>query len=128
MALYIPYIFGSTVSALLGKVAYDYLNISNNDSENKKDLIDIEDINGEYDLILEKDLKNKAEYKLGKNYREKTIKIISICRNECNLRVYNNNKKATTKKIKKLIEEYEILGHEEFINKFKRIPKSNNPN
>jgi len=109
MELYIPYLIGSGVSAILGSVAYNFYYI--NDEIDDKDEI----IKDEYDLMMEIPQKNNNRSLKGNSFREKTESLMKICKEECGLEFYNIKSKKTRLKLIRYIKEYETIGHDNFV-------------
>jgi hypothetical protein len=94
MAIYVPYIVGSTIVSLLGGISYNYYNIEEKGIEDKFN----------YDIIEEE---NRI---LGRTRNQKIEGIINVCKvNNINLSNVNRCK------LKKYIKEYEEVGHDKFI-------------
>ena len=116
---------GSSVSMVVGKVAYDYLSTPTDDTP-KSDSISntISDTNTiDYSLVDEKlnETKVDSSSKLKDiSLNEKIELLQDILSKECNRNIRNNNTKNVTQKWRRVIKEYEDLGHDEFIQRYKK--------
>jgi hypothetical protein len=126
MEVYIPYIVGSSVSAFLGKVAYRYMysttSTSDTDSDTDSNLFSLIDSN----LLERKVTSNKAKRPLGTTTKDKTETLNTILKLECNRSIPINNTKKNRSKWMRLIDQYNTLGHDEFIYNHTRISKKLN--
>ena len=126
MEVYIPYIIGSSFSAFLGKVAYSYIYLEeSSDSNNSNDSND-----SQFNLIdsnLFERTVNSDKYilPLGTTTKEKTDTLNNILIVKCNRHIPINNTKKIRHKWLRLINEYNFIGHEEFIYKYKKKNKKN---
>ena len=123
MEIYIPYIIGSSVSALIGKVAYSLYYTTHD-----KNLVkSVDSIN--YNLVDERLHErvvnsNKNKRSLGTTTKEKVDSLYTIIFDELGRDIPINNTKKVRSKWLRLINEYESRGHDEFmyrISKKKRI-------
>jgi len=126
MEVYIPYIVGSSVSAFLGKVAYSFMYsnppTSDPDLDTESNLFSLIDSN----LVERRVTSSKTKRPLGTTTKEKTGTLNTILILECNRTIpINNTKKNRTKWIR-LINQYDTLGHDEFIYKHTKISKKLN--
>ena len=111
MVLYLPYMVCS--GALLYSFNYLYTNDTNDTYDISKDTISIDG----YDL-LDNDNNNNG---LDGSFKEKMDKIMDICENKCNFKIkLNNNKKKNRQKLSRFINEYNTIGHNSFIKKYKK--------
>ena len=135
MEIYIPYIIGGSISSILGSVSY-YLYSGNTDNDStNNDLIETTgnslnsstpNILHEYSMI-DDSLKEKYYYSnnyvkdLGISTNTKFENIIKILNEDCyrKKQIPINNKKQR-QKIFRYIQEYENIGHYQFINKYKK--------
>ena len=123
MEVYIPYIIGSSVSALIGKVAYSCYFTDNDTKTNTKTIDEnldksVETIN--YNLVDERLNErvvdsNKNKRSLGTTTKEKMDVLYKIIYNECGRDMPINNTKKVRNRWMRLISEYEKSGHDEFI-------------
>ena len=118
MEVYIPYIIGSSVSALIGKVAYSYYYTDEIKSTDENIVKSVESIN--YNLVDERlnervvdSYKNKRS--LGTTTKDKIDALYKIIYTECGRDMPINNTKKVRSKWMRLISEYEKIGHDEFI-------------
>jgi len=125
MELYIPYIMGSSVSALIGRYAYSYLyyesesitieNISSNLIEKRVN----ESIN--YSLLDTKCNEINVDSKPLSN-NDKLNRLKSILKIECNRTLHSDfKKKHIRRKWMTMFREYEDIGHDDFVEKWKRL-------
>jgi hypothetical protein len=128
MELYIPYIVGSSVSALIGQYAYSYFyyeststTIDNIASNLVDDVIEKsvnESIN--YSLLDTKCNEKKVNSKPVSN-NEKLNRLKTILKIECNRTIHSDfKKKNVRRKWMDMLRDYEDIGHEAFIIKWKR--------
>ena len=144
MEVYIPYIVGSSVSALIGKYAYDYVYSEDTIEDNVEENTIVET---EFpakvaagspveEVVAEKVTKNAI--KKGIDYslldsklnesavssvsnNEKIAKLTHILKNECNRNIHSNlKKKNVRRKWITMLNEYESIGHSAFVEKWKR--------
>jgi len=125
MELYIPYMIGSSVSMFVGKVAYDYYTIPTDDTPNSDSISNtISDSKTiDYSLVDEKlnETKVDSSSKLKDiSLNEKIELLQDILSKECNRNIRNNNTKNVTQKWLRVIKEYENLGHDEFVKRYKK--------
>jgi len=117
MAL-ISYIVGSSLTALIGGVSYNYL-FSKKDIEINKDLNETI----KYALIDEKlketIVSSSKSPSLGVTFQDKSNSIILLCREECGFECRNNSKKDR-QKLLRYIREYEKVGKIGFIHNHKK--------
>ena len=109
MEFYIPYLIGSSVSAFLGGVAYNFY-YTNEEIDEEEEII-----NDEYDLMIEIPQKNNNKKLNGNSFREKSDSIMNICKEECGLEFFNIKSKKTRLKLIRYIKEYETIGHDNFV-------------
>lgn len=128
MEVYIPYIVGSSVSALIGKYAYKYIyydsesktvdNISSNLVDDVIEKGSNESIN--YSLLDSKCNEKKVDSKPVSN-NEKLNNLKNILKIECNRTIHSDfKKKNVRRKWMNVLREYEDIGHEAFVEKWKR--------
>ena len=128
MEVYISYIVGSSVSALIGKYAYNYLyyesestTIDNIASNLVDDVIEKsvnESIN--YSLLDTKCNEKKVDSKPVSN-NEKLNRLKSILKIECNRTIHSDLKKKNVRsKWMNMLRDYEDIGHDAFVEKWKR--------
>ena len=140
MEVYIPYIVGSSVSALIGKYAYDYVYSEDTVEENtivetefpaivaagspvEKVVAEKVTINAikkgiDYSLLDSK-LNESAVSSVSNN--EKIAKLTHILKNECNRNIHSNlKKKNVRRKWIAMLNEYESIGHSAFVQKWTR--------
>ena len=113
MELYIPYII-STGSIMIGGMGYSYFY---GDKHHKGD----NNLDNDYDIINEKediqeDIQEDIHVTIQGSPNSKLLQIIHICNKYCdhNLSIYKNNKK-TRKRLFRYINEYNKIGHDNFI-------------
>lgn len=116
MEVYVPYIIGSTVSAFLGKVAYSYFSY-NDVVDDDDDIKDIEINRNDYELINKKGEKEIFWKPLGSTMSQKTKSIKQICAEDCGFTITGKHKKERARTLYYL-NQYEELGHDEFVNRF----------
>ena len=113
MELYLPYMVCS--GALLYGFNYLYTN------DITKDTIDTISIDSSYDLIDNNNNNNNNNNGLEGTFIEKMDKIMDICENKCNFKIkLNNNKKKNRQKLARFINEYNTIGNNSFIKKYKK--------
>ena len=112
MEVYVSYMVGSSITALLGSVAYSYLYQEDTQDEVSEPV--------DYSLIdttlNERDVNSiKDKRELGNTFKEKMVNLQKILNLECK-RTYpiNNTRKVRAKWIR-YIKEYETIGHSEFV-------------
>ena len=118
MEVYIPYIIGSTMSAIIGNITYNYM-VSNKNLEDHELVSDTNDTN-DYSLIynnlLERKVNSNKETKpLGATLKNKMERLQQIIEKECGTKMHINNTKKVRQKWLKLIDEYENSSHDEFV-------------
>ena len=120
---------GSSVSMVVGKVAYDYFSTPTDDTPKSDSISDtISDTISDsktidYSLVDEKlnETKVDSSSKLKDiSLNEKIELLQDILSKECNRNIRNNNTKNVTQKWRRVIKEYENLGHDEFIQRYKK--------
>lgn len=119
MELYIPYMVGSSVSIFVGKFAYDYYN--NTGEIDDKKTIDSESIN--YSLVDDKLNETKVDSTIklkDVSIEEKIVLLQDILSKECNRNIRNNKTKNVREKWLRVIKEFEDLGHDEFVKRYKK--------
>ena len=120
MEVYIPYIVGSSVSALIGKYAYDFIYFDSEsvtesvtESVAKKETID-------YNLLDTKLNEKKVNSNVSNN--EKIQKLKNIIKGECNRTIHCDfKKKHVRRKWVSMLRDYENIGHEAFVEKWKKL-------
>ena len=118
MEVYIPYIIGSSVSALIGKVALSYYYTDDIKSTDETVVKSSESIL--YNLVDER-LKervvdsNKNKRYLGTTTKDKINTLYKIIYDECGRDMPINNTKKVRRKWIRLISEYETCGHDVLI-------------
>ena len=129
MELYLPYMVCS--GALLYSFNYLYTNDNNIQNDNIQNIsIDT------YDLMDDNDNDNddnddnnnnnnnnddNNNNKLDGSFIEKMDKIMDICQKECNFKIkLNNNKRKNRQKLSRFINEYNTIGYNPFIKKYKK--------
>jgi len=122
MEVYVSYMVGSSITALIGKVAYSYLyheSNSNSDDSVEYSLVDTK--------LNEREVNSaKDKCSLGNTFKEKMVNLQTILKSECR-RDYpiNNTKKVRCRWIL-YVKEYETIGHSAFVvNHTSRPFKSN---
>jgi len=130
MEVYIPYIIGYSVSALIGKVGYSYYYTdtktntkTNTDTKDENLDKSVESIN--YNLVDERLNErvvdsNKNKRSLGTTTKEKMDTLYKIIYSECGRDMPINNTKKVRNRWMHLISEYEKIGHDEFINRISK--------
>ena len=135
MEIYGPYIIGGSISSIIGGISY-YFFSDNSENTNSEEInkdknietnLDSPNMLHEYSLLdnsLQENYYYSDNYKksLGVNTNSKFENIINILNNECNRHVKMpilNNKKQR-QKLFRYIQDYESLGHFQFINKYKK--------
>lgn len=135
MEIYIPYVIGGSISSILGGISY-YLYSDNTDNDlTNNDLSDTSNslhsstpnILHEYSMIDES-LKeeyyysNKYTKNLGNSTTTKFENILKILNENClrKTKMPINNNKKQRQKLFRYIQEYENIGHYQFINKYKK--------
>ena len=121
MELYVSYMFGSSVSVLVGKVAYDYLytpsdtiSKSESDPNSESKLIDYSLVD---DKLNETNVNSCSKLKdIAVN--EKITLLQDILSKECNRNIRSNNTKKVKQKWCRVIKEYDDLGHEQFVKRY----------
>lgn len=105
MELYIPYIL-STGSIMVGGMGYSYFY---GDNKNKVET----NLDNDYEII---DIQEDSHVTIQGSPNSKLLQIIHICNKYCdhNLSIYKNNKK-TRKRLFRYINEYNKIGHDNFI-------------
>ena len=113
MEVYVPYIVGSTVSAFLGKIAYSYFTYPEEVETDTENL----DINKhDYELINKKGEKEIFWKPLGTTNTQKSKSIKKICSEECGFTITHKKNYKERERALYYIDQYEKLGHDEFIN------------
>jgi len=136
MEIYIPYIIGGSISSILGGVSY-YLYSGNTDNDStNNDLIETTNnslhsstpnILHEYNMI-DDSLKEQYYYSdkyiknLGSSTTTKFENILKILNENCyrKSQILTKNNKKQRQKLFRYIQEYENIGHYQFINKYKK--------
>lgn len=125
MELYLPYVIGSSVSVIIGNVAYSYLSHKSiqhttpqSQSTPQQKLLN--DTTIEYNLVdtnlHERSVNsNKSIANIGVRFKDKMETIQTILADECNKSYPINNTKKVKHKWIRLIKEYETKGHDEFV-------------
>lgn len=121
MELYLPYVIGSSVSVIIGNVAYSYLSndyTQHISSQSQQTLLT--DTTIEYNLVdtnlYERSVNsNKSIANIGVRFKDKMTNIQTILSNECNKSYPINNTKKVKNRWLRLIKEYETKGHDEFV-------------
>ena len=127
MELYLPYVIGSSVSVIIGNVAYSYLSNdstqhtttqSQSTSQSQHTLLN--DTTIEYNLV-DSDLdercvnSNKSIVNIGVRFKDKMANLQTILADKCNKSYPINNTKKVKNRWLRLIKEYEEKGHDEFV-------------
>ena len=132
MEVYIPYIVGSSVSALIGKYAYNYLYSDNDgvvdslaESKSKSKSIAKETtqkaINSAIDYNLLDATLNETKVNSDISNNSKIQKLKRILQNECNRTIHSDlKKKNVRRKWINIISEYETIGHNSFVTKWSK--------
>lgn len=113
MEVFVPYVIGSSITAFLGKVTYSYLY--------SQDEVVIEDPdNIEYNLVdsklNERNVNSDKDRRdLGRTFKEKMVNLQQILKTECKRNYPINNTKKVRNRWLRYIEEYETIGHGEFV-------------
>lgn len=113
MEVFVPYVIGSSITAFLGKVTYSYLY--------SQDEVVIEDPdNIEYNLVdsklNERNVNSDKDRRdLGRTFKEKMVNLQEILKTECKRNYPINNTKKVRNRWLRYIEEYETIGHGEFV-------------
>ena len=110
-----------------GALLYGYKCLYTNDvSKDTIDTISIDTISidtisiDSYDLFEDIINDNKDNILEG-SFIEKMDKIMDICENKCNFKIkLNNNKKKNRQKLARFINEYNTIGNNSFIKKYKK--------
>ena len=126
MEVYIPYIIGSSVSALIGKVAYLYYYTDEINSTDENLVKSVESIH--YNLVDERLNErvvdsNKNKRSLGTTTKDKICALYKIIYDECGCDMPINNTKKVRSKWIRLISDYETHGHDEFIARLSKKKK-----
>ena len=136
MEVYIPYIVGSSVSALIGKYAYNYIYSEETVEDNAKDETEFpvgspidKDV---AEKVTKNAIKKAIDYSLldtklnestvsSVSNNEKIVKLTLILKNECNRTIHSNlKKKNVRRKWIVMLNEYESIGHSAFVQKWTR--------
>ena len=113
MEVFASYVIGSSITAFLGKVAYSYIYSQDDDV--------IEDLdNIEYNLVdsklNERNVNSDKDRRdLGRTFKEKMVNLQEILKTECKRNYPINNTKKVRNRWLRYIEEYETIGHGEFV-------------
>ena len=124
---------GSSVSMFVGKVAYDYYSTPTDDTPKSDSISDtmsdtmsdtiLDSKSIDYSLVDEKlnETKVDSSSKLKDiSLNEKIELLQDILSKECNRNIRNNNTKNVKQKWLRVIKEYEDLGHDEFVKRYKK--------
>lgn len=121
MELYLPYVIGSSVSVIIGNLAYSYLsNDSTQHTTPQSHQKLLNDTTIEYNLV-DSDLderfvnSNKSIVNIGVRFKDKMANLQTILADECNKSYPINNTKKVKNRWLRLIKEYEEKGHDEFV-------------
>ena len=140
MEVYIPYIVGSSVSALIGKYAYNYIYSEETVEDNTEDETEFPAIvahgspidKGVAEKVTKNAIKKGIDYSLldsklnesavsSVSNNEKIAKLTHILKNECNRTIHSNLKKNNVRrKWIVILNEYESIGHSAFVQKWTR--------
>jgi hypothetical protein len=109
MEVYVSYMVGSSITALIGKVAYSYLyHESNSDESVEYSLVDTKlnecDVNS-----------SKEKCSLGKTFKDKMVNLQTILKSECRRDYPINNTKKVRSRWIRYVKEYETIGHSAFV-------------
>ena len=110
MEVYIPYVIGSTVTAFLGNIAYNYYTYD--DVDNSEEIK-----TNDYDLMFETNNNRRLD---GLTFKGKSASIKKICKEECGINIPDNNCKKIRGKLLRYIKEYETIGHFQFVQNHKK--------
>tara|TARA_B110001450_G_scaffold143984_1_gene134683 strand:- start:383 stop:739 length:357 start_codon:yes stop_codon:yes gene_type:complete len=115
MELYLPYMVCS------GALLYGFNYLYTNDTIDTIDTISIDS----YDLLDDNNdndnNNNNNNNRLEGSFIDKMDKIMYICENKCNFKIkLNNNKKKNRMKLSRFINEYNTIGYNSFIKKYKK--------
>ena len=137
MEVYIPYIVGSSVTALIGNYAYNYL-YSDNDGVVDDSVAESKSVAEsvaekvvkettqkaikqtiDYNLLDAKLNETKVNSDISNN--SKIQKLKRILKNECNRTIHSDlKKKNVRRKWINMIREYETIGHDSFVKKWSK--------
>lgn len=134
MEVYIPYIVGSSVSALIGKYAYNYIySDSVVDTEIATESVTESVAESVAKSVTEKAIKETIDYNLldtnlnetkvnsDASNNEKIQKLKNILKGECNRTIHSDfKKKNVRRKWATMLKEYEKIGHDSFVKKWKK--------
>lgn len=115
MEIYVPYIVCSGISTFLGKVAYNYYYDKPIIDDNNDEIEKIEYGLLDQDLYERKVSSEINRKKLGVSLKEKILTIQKICKEECGRNYPINNTKKVRSRWLRYINEYEKIGHSEFV-------------
>lgn len=113
MEVFASYVIGSSITAFLGKVAYSYIYSQDDDVIEDPDNI-------EYNLVdsklNERNVNSDKDRRdLGRTFKEKMVNLQEILKTECKRNYPINNTKKVRNRWLRYIEEYETIGHGEFV-------------
>ena len=134
MEVYIPYIVGSSVSALIGKYAYNYIySDSVVDTESVAESVTESVAESVAKSVTKKAIKETIDYNLldtnlnetkvnsDASNNEKIQKLKNILKGECNRTIHSDfKKKNVRRKWVTMLKEYEKIGHDSFVKKWKK--------
>ena len=142
MEVYIPYIVGSSVSALIGKYAYNYIYsdsvvdteiVAESVAESGAKSVTESVAESVAKSVTEKAIKETIDYNLldtnlnetkvnsDASNNEKIQKLKNILKGECNRTIHSDfKKKNVRRKWVTMLKEYEKIGHDSFVKKWKK--------
>lgn len=126
MEVYVPYVLGSTITAFIGRIAYNYYATDEVIIEEKN--IDNEIDQNDYDLLIGTNPVNNNKRLDGVSFKDKSNSIRNICRNFCGFEISDSTSKKNRGKLLRYIKEYETIGHDNFVRNHKKKTFKNNLN
>lgn len=133
MEVYVPYIVGSSISAFLGNMAYSYIysqsdygvenNIKIDNNESNGEIINMNDFCLIDEKLNESEINNDNDNDrrpIGISLKDKMISLQTILKKECNREYPINNTKKVRNRWMRYIDDYQRLGHREFVLKYKK--------
>lgn len=133
MEVYVPYIVGSSISAFLGNMAYSYIysqsdygvenNIKIDNNESNGEIINMNDFCLIDEKLNESEINNDNDNDrrpIGISLKDKMISLQTILKKECNREYPINNTKKVRNRWMRYIDDYQRLGHRDFVLKYKK--------
>ena len=113
MEVFASYVIGSSITAFLGKVAYSYIYSQDDDVIEDPDNIEYNLVDSKLNERNVNSDKDKRD--LGRTFKEKMVNLQEILKTECKRNYPINNTKKVRNRWLRYIEEYETIGHGEFV-------------